>query len=171
MPTSKKFKEKWAVKLFENWSQQRNAKVRNTGGISDVNILHNSLEVMCHEELNHSLASFGCEVWKLKPLEVNIHSTNFMVNCLNSTLFKRKQKHCSTVQRRYINFPFWDNILASVVKRLCEEGGISRYRTKHSLRTTVLLQHKRMTSNLMGIDEQLMCKKAGERIEIIYRWL
>ena len=45
VPKSTKYKEKWAVNLFENWRQQRNEKVCNNGGISDVKILHNILEV------------------------------------------------------------------------------------------------------------------------------
>ena len=57
VPKSTKYKEKWAVNLFENWRQQR-------GGITEVNILHNSLEVMSDEELNRSLALFVCEVRK-----------------------------------------------------------------------------------------------------------
>ena len=58
VPKSTKYKEKWAVHLFENWRQQRNERVSNTGGIIDVNILHNSLEVMSDEELNRSLPLF-----------------------------------------------------------------------------------------------------------------
>ena len=64
VPKSTKYKEKWAVNLFENWRQQRNEKVCNTGGITDVKILHNSLEVMPDEELNRSLALFVCQVRK-----------------------------------------------------------------------------------------------------------
>ena len=62
VPKSTKYREKWAVNLFEIWRQQRNEKVCNTGGITDVKILHNSLEVMSDEELNRSLALFVCEV-------------------------------------------------------------------------------------------------------------
>ena len=67
VPKSTKYKEKWAVNLFENWRQQRNEKVCHTGGITDVKILHNSLEVMSNEELNRSLALFVCEVRKYPP--------------------------------------------------------------------------------------------------------
>ena len=42
---STKYKEKWAVNLFENWRQQRNERVSNTGSIIDVNILHNSFKL------------------------------------------------------------------------------------------------------------------------------
>ena len=77
VPKSTKYKEKWAVNLFENWRQQRNEKVSNTGGITDVNILHNTLEVMSDEELNRSLALFVCEYEK--PMEANIRQTPFMV--------------------------------------------------------------------------------------------
>ena len=64
VPKATKYKEKLAVNLFENWRQQKNGKVCNTGGITDVKILHNSLEAMSDEELNRSLALFVCEVRK-----------------------------------------------------------------------------------------------------------
>ena len=64
VPKSTKYKEKWAVNLFENWKQQRNEKECNTSGITDVKFLHNSLEVMSDEELNRSLALLVCEVRK-----------------------------------------------------------------------------------------------------------
>ena len=64
VPKSTKYKEKWAVNLFENWGHQRNEKVCNTGGITDVKIRDNSLEVMLDEEFNRSLALFVCEVRK-----------------------------------------------------------------------------------------------------------
>ena len=76
VPKSTKYKEKWAVNLFENWRQQRNETVCNTRSIIDVKILHNSLEVMSDEELNRSLTLF---VKYEKPMEANIRQTHFMV--------------------------------------------------------------------------------------------
>ena len=79
---STKYKEKWAVNLLENWRQQRNERVSNTGGIIDVNILHNSfkLEVMSDEEL---LVSIVCAKFA-KPVEANIR---FMVRLFNDDKF------------------------------------------------------------------------------------
>ena len=64
----------------------------------------------------------------------------------------------------YSNVPVGHNKLASTVKRLCEQAEISGYRTNHSLRTTAAT---RMYD--MGIDEQLICEKTGEQIEVIER--
>ena len=58
--------------------------------------------------------------------------------------------------------PVGYNKLASTVKRLCEQAGISGYRTNHSLRATAAT---RMYD--MEIDEQLICEKTGKRTEVI----
>ena len=68
VPKATKYKDKWAVNLFECWRQQRNARVCNVGEINDghthLSIVQNSLEVMPDEELNRTLALFICEVRK-----------------------------------------------------------------------------------------------------------
>ena len=60
--------------------------------------------------------------------------------------------------------PVGHNKLASTVKQLCEQAGISGYRTNYSLRAAAAT---RMYD--MGIDEQLICEKTGERTEVIER--
>ena len=66
---STKYKDKWALNMFENWRQQRNKKVYNVGAGSDclagLQIIQNCLEVMSDEELNRTLALFVCEVRKI----------------------------------------------------------------------------------------------------------
>ena len=91
VPKSTKYKEKWAVNLFENWRQQRNEKVSNTGGITDVNILHNSLEVMSDEELNRSLALFVCEVRKANGSKYPPNTLHGMVASIQHYLKGKKR--------------------------------------------------------------------------------
>ena len=91
VPKSTKYKEKWAVNLFENWRQQRNEKVSNTGGITDVNILHNSLEVMSDEELNRSLALFVCEVRKANGSKYPPNTLHGMVASIQHYLKRKKR--------------------------------------------------------------------------------
>ena len=91
VPKSTKCKEKWAVNLFENWRQQRNEKVSNTGGITDVNILHNSLEVMSDEELNRSLALFVCEVRKANGSKYPPNTLHGMVASIQHYLKGKKR--------------------------------------------------------------------------------
>ena len=62
----------------------------------------------------------------------------------------------------YSSVPVGHNKLASTVKRLCEQAGISGHRTNHSLRATAAT---RMYD--MGIDEQLIWEKTGEPIMIM----
>ena len=49
------------------------------------------------------------------------------------------------------------------MKRLCEQGGLSGYRTNHSLRATAAA---RMYDE--GVDEQLICEKTacGKYVEM-----
>ena len=76
--------------------------------------------------------------------------------------FYRSGLKCPKSTCWYSNVPVGHNKLASMVKRLCEQAGISGYRTNHSLRATAAT---RMYG--MGIDEQLICEKTGERTEVI----
>ena len=76
--------------MFENWKQQRNEKVSNTGGITDVNILHNSLEVMSDEELNRSLALFVCEVRKANGSKYPPNTLHGMVASIQHYLKGKK---------------------------------------------------------------------------------
>ena len=92
VPKSTKYKEKWAVNLFESWRQQRNEKVCNSGGITDVKILHNSLEVMSDEELNRSLALFVCEVRKASGSKYPPNTFHGMVASVQHYLKKLWQK-------------------------------------------------------------------------------
>ena len=62
----------------------------------------------------------------------------------------------------YSSVPVGHNKLASTVKRLCEQAGISGYRTNHSLRATAAT---RMYD--MEIDEQLIWEKTGKPIMIM----
>ena len=77
--------------MFENWRQQRNEKVSNTGGITDVNILHNSLEVMSDEELNHSLALFVCEIRKANGSKYPANTLHGMVPSIQHHLKGKKR--------------------------------------------------------------------------------
>ena len=70
--------------------------------------------------------------------------------------FYRTPLKCPKADCWYSNVPVGHNKLAGTVKRLCEEGGISGYRTNHSLRATAAT---RMYD--MGVDEQLICEKTG----------
>ena len=92
VPKSTKYIEKWAVNLFENWRQQRNEKVCNTGGsITDVNIRRNSLEVMYDEELNRSLALLVCEVRKASGSKYPPHTLHGMVASIQHYLKGKKR--------------------------------------------------------------------------------
>ena len=91
VPKSTKYKEKWAVNLFENWRQQRNEKVGNTGGIIAVNILHNSLQVMSDEELSRSLALFVCEVRKANGSKYPPNTLHGMVASIQHYLKGKKR--------------------------------------------------------------------------------
>ena len=90
-PKSTKYKEKWAANLFENWRQQRNERVGNTGGIIAVNILHNSLEVMSDEELNCWLALFVCEVRKANGSKYLPNTLHGMVALIQHYLKGKKR--------------------------------------------------------------------------------
>lgn len=70
--------------------------------------------------------------------------------------FYRSALKCPKPNFWYSNVAVGHNKLASKVKRLCQQGG-----TNHSLRATAAT---RMYD--MGIDEQLICEKTGEQIEI-----
>ena len=69
-PKSTKYKDKWAVALFENWREQRNMKVRSIedsrvdGRQSGLEVIESSIEMMSDDELNRTLASFICEIRK-----------------------------------------------------------------------------------------------------------
>ena len=91
VPKSTKYKEKWAVNLFENWRQQRNERDGNTGGFIAVNILHNSLEVMSDEELNRSLALFVCEVRKANGSKYPPNTLHGMVASIQHYLKGKKR--------------------------------------------------------------------------------
>ena len=66
VPKSTKYKEKWAVKLFESWREQKNVKLSNSTKRSScgLKIIHNCLEVISDEELNRTLALFVCGIRK-----------------------------------------------------------------------------------------------------------
>ncbi|XP_028409419.1 uncharacterized protein LOC114532024 [Dendronephthya gigantea] len=70
VPKSTRYKDKWAVTLFENWREQRNIKVRrvNERSVDDgdcgLEVIENSVDVMSDDELNRTLACFICEVRK-----------------------------------------------------------------------------------------------------------
>ena len=70
VPKSTKYKDKWAVALFENWREQRNMKVRSIkdsrvdGRQSGLEVIESSIEMMSDDELNRTLASFICEIRK-----------------------------------------------------------------------------------------------------------
>ena len=76
--------------------------------------------------------------------------------------FYRSDLKCPKPTCWYSNAPVGHSKLPSTMKRLCEQAGISGYRTNHSLRATAAT---RMYD--MGIDEQLICEKTGERTEVI----
>ena len=117
VPKSTKYKEKWAANLFENWRQQRNEKACNTGGITDVKILHNSLE--SDEELNRSLALFVCEVRKRSGSKYPPNTLHGMVASIQHYL-KGKKK----IVRQFNDdkFPFLRDSLDVMMKESASDG-------------------------------------------------
>ena len=85
VPKSTKFKDKWAVNLFENWREQRNLRGWNSHGSKypDLQTMQNCLDVMSDEELNHTLSSFVCEI--------SAQHTSWH-NRFNSAFFERERK-------------------------------------------------------------------------------
>ena len=75
----------------------------------------------------------------------------------SSTAFYRSALKCPKPNCWYSNVAVGHNKLASTIKRLCEQGGLSGYRTNHSLRATAAT---RMYDK--GVDEQLICEKTGK---------
>ena len=80
--------------------------------------------------------------------------------------FYRSALKCPQLTCWYSNVPVGHNKLAPTVKWLCDQAEISGYRTYHSLRATAAT---RMYD--MGINEQLICEKTGERTEVIKTYL
>ena len=68
--------------------------------------------------------------------------------------FYRSALKCPKSTCWYSIVPVGHKKLASTVKRLCEQAGISGYGTSHSLRATAAI---RMYD--MGIDERLICER------------
>ncbi len=58
----------------------------------------------------------------------------------------------------YSREPVGHNVLGSTVKRLCEKGGISGYKTNHSLRVTAATRLFRS-----GVDEQIIMNVTGHQ--------
>ena len=63
----------------------------NTGGITDVNILHNSLQVVPDEELNRLLALFVCEVRKANGSKYSPNTLHGMVASIQHCLKGKKR--------------------------------------------------------------------------------
>ena len=119
-----------------------NKEMRNqvtyTAGITDVNILHNSLKVMS-DELNRSLALFVCKVREVNGSKYppnTLHGVFIYYTLFYSRLYFSSPSlepgalKCPKSTCWYSNMPVGHNKLASAVKRLCEQTGISGYRTK-----------------------------------------
>ncbi|XP_028418023.1 uncharacterized protein LOC114542762 [Dendronephthya gigantea] len=84
------------------------------------------------------------------------------VGAESSTAFYRTALKCPKPNCWYSSVPVGHNKLASTVKRLCEQAGLSGYRTNHSLRATAAT---RMYDK--GVDEQLICEKTGHRSDAV----
>lgn len=56
----------------------------------------------------------------------------------------------------YSGVPLGHNKLSSTVKRLCDAGGITGFKTNHSLRATAATRLYDAK-----VDEQLICEKTG----------
>ena len=70
VPKSTRYKNKWAVSLFENWREQRNIEVRRVDETSvrgcdpGLEVIKNFIEAMSDDELNGTLGYFICEIRK-----------------------------------------------------------------------------------------------------------
>ena len=75
------------------------------------------------------------------------------VGAEGSMAFYRSALRCPKPNCWYSNVPVGHNKLASTIKRLSEQGGLSGYRMNHSLRETAAT---RMYD--MGMGEQPICE-------------
>ena len=80
----------------------------------------------------------------------------------SSRAFYRSALKCPKPNCWYSNVAVGDNTLASTIKRICERGGLSGYRTNHSLRATAAT---RMYDK--GVDKQLICEKTGKSYKYV----
>ena len=128
---------------------------------------------MSDEELNRSLALFVCKVREANGSKYppnTLHGVFIYYTLFYSRLYFSRSSlepgalKCPKSTCWYSNMPVGHNKLASAVKRLCEQTGISGYRTNHLLPATVATR-----MHDMGIDEQLICEKTIERTEVIER--
>lgn len=125
VPKSTKYKDKWAVTLFEDWREQRNMQVCNVnkgsvgGQAPGLEVIKNSLEVMSDDELNWTLACFICEVRKTDGSK---HPPNTLHGIIASTQHYLKGK--GRVVRLFNDekFVYLRNALDAVMKESASIG-------------------------------------------------
>ncbi|XP_028407815.1 uncharacterized protein LOC114530389 [Dendronephthya gigantea] len=130
VPKSTRYKDKWAVTLFENWREQRNIKVRrvNERSVDDgdcgLEVIENSVDVMSDDELNRTLACFICEVRKSDGSKYPPNTLYGIIAAIQHFL-KGKGK-----QVRLLNddkFEYLRNALDAVMKESASAGlGLTR---------------------------------------------
>ena len=127
---STRYKDKWAVALFENWREQRNMKVRSIketkvdGRHPWLEVIENSVELMSDDELNQTLACFICEIRKTDGSKYPPNTLYGIIAAIQHFL-KGKGK-----QVRLLNddkFAYLRNALDAVMKENASAGvGLTR---------------------------------------------
>ena len=130
VPKSTRYKDKWAVALFENWREQRNMKVssivdlRVDGRHSGLEIIENCIEMMSDDELNRTLACLICEIRKTDGSKYPPNTLYGIIAAIQHFL-KDKAK-----QVRLLNddkFGYLRNALDAVMKENASAGvGLTR---------------------------------------------